>query len=32
MNADKVFLLSIKMGIPDWHIYDFKDFPAAQWK
>jgi hypothetical protein len=31
-NADKVFLLSIEMGKPNWHIYDFKDFPAVQWK
>ena len=29
-NADKVFLLSIEMGKPNWHIYDFKDFPAVQ--
>jgi hypothetical protein len=31
-NNDKVFLLSIEMGKPNWHIYDFKDFPAVQWK
>ena len=31
-KTDKVFLLSIEMGKPNWHIYDFKDFPAVQWK
>ncbi|MBE0424697.1 MAG: nucleotidyl transferase AbiEii/AbiGii toxin family protein [Lutibacter sp.] len=31
-NADKLFLLSIEMGKPDWQLYDFKDFPAVQWK
>lgn len=29
---DKKFLLNFEKGIPDWDIYDFKDFPAVQWK
>lgn len=29
---DKKFLISIEEGSPDWSIYDFKNFPAVQWK
>lgn len=29
---DKEFLLSIKQAEPVWAIYDFRDFPAIQWK
>lgn len=29
---DKKFLMSIENGIPDWTIYDFRSFPAIQWK
>ena len=29
---DKQFLISIESGSPDWNIYDFKRFPAVQWK
>lgn len=31
-KKDKEFLLSIKLLQPDWSIYDFKQFPAIQWK
>lgn len=29
---DKSFLFSFKKLNPDWSIYDFKNFPAVQWK
>lgn len=29
---DKAFILSVEEGNPNWTIYDFKDFPAVQWK
>jgi hypothetical protein len=29
---DKIFLLSIENGTPDWKIYDFGIFPAIRWK
>lgn len=29
---DKEFLMSIEAGSPNWNIYDFKNFPAIQWK
>lgn len=29
---DKEFLLRIEEGYPNWAIYDFKKFPAVQWK
>lgn len=31
-NEDKEFLVSVEKGKPNWDIYDFKDFPAIQWK
>jgi predicted nucleotidyltransferase component of viral defense system len=31
-QADKTFLLSVKNVTPDWSIYDFRDFPAINWK
>lgn len=31
-NEDIRFLLSIKKGEPEWDIYNFKEFPAVQWK
>ncbi len=31
-SNDKEFLLSLKMGDPDWNIYNFKDYPSVQWK
>jgi len=31
-TTDKDFLISMKMGEPDWSIYDFKDYPSVQWK
>jgi len=31
-NEDKKFLLNFEKGAPDWEVYDFKDFPAVQWK
>ena len=31
-DKDKEFLLSFNKGTPDWNIYDFKRFPAVQWK
>lgn len=31
-QADKNFLLSVKNVTPDWSIYDFRDFPAINWK
>lgn len=31
-NNDKTFLLGFNNLIPDWSIYDFKRFPAVQWK
>ncbi len=31
-KEDKEFLLSIKHTKPNWSIYNFKDFPAVQWK
>jgi hypothetical protein len=31
-QADKTFLLSVKNVTPDWRIYDFRDFPAVNWK
>lgn len=30
--TDREFLCSIEEGNPAWHIYDFKSFPAVQWK
>jgi hypothetical protein len=29
---DKQFLLSVENGTPNWEIYDFRSFPAMQWK
>lgn len=29
---DQQFLVSIEAGSPNWSIYDFKSFPAVQWK
>ncbi len=31
-NEDKAFILSFKNLTPDWHLYDFTDFPAIKWK
>jgi len=31
-EQDKKFLLSIKNVTPDWSLYDFRRFPAVQWK
>ena len=31
-REDKDFLLSVKRCEPNWSIYDFKRFPAVQWK
>jgi len=31
-SEDIKFILSIKKGEPEWSIYNFKDFPAVQWK
>ncbi|WP_218944459.1 nucleotidyl transferase AbiEii/AbiGii toxin family protein [Maribacter luteus] len=31
-DKDKEFLLSFGEGTPNWAIYDFKRFPAVQWK
>lgn len=31
-ERDKEFLLGVKNCDPDWSIYDFKRFPAVQWK
>lgn len=31
-DRDKEFLLGVKNCDPDWSIYDFKRFPAVQWK
>jgi predicted nucleotidyltransferase component of viral defense system len=31
-DKDKEFLLSVKNCEPDWSIYNFKHFPAIQWK
>lgn len=31
-SKDKDFLMSIKMGEPDWDIYDFMEYPSVQWK
>lgn len=31
-KEDKTFLLGFKSVKPDWSIYDFKRFPAVQWK
>ena len=31
-ETDKEFLLSFENGIPDWNLYNFKDYPAVQWK
>lgn len=31
-KEDKSFLISIEKGEPDWRIYDFRQFPAVQWK
>lgn len=31
-TADKEFVLNFKNGDPDWSSYDFKNFPAVQWK
>jgi len=31
-DSDIEFLLSFENGTPDWSSYDFKDFPAVQWK
>lgn len=31
-DSDKEFLLKFQKGSPDWTNYDFKDFPAVQWK
>ncbi|TLF47023.1 nucleotidyl transferase AbiEii/AbiGii toxin family protein [Maribacter aurantiacus] len=31
-DSDKEFLLKFQKGSPDWTYYDFKDFPAVQWK
>jgi len=29
---DRVFLVSIEKGEPDWNVYNFSQFPAVQWK
>lgn len=29
---DKQFLMSVEEGEPDWSLYNFKNFPAVQWK
>ena len=31
-DEDREFLLSFENGSPDWGLFDFKDFPAVQWK
>lgn len=31
-DKDRTFILSLKNLTPDWSIYDFKRFPAVQWK
>ena len=31
-NEDKQFLINFKKLSPEWDLYDFKDFPAVQWK
>ncbi|MDA1370276.1 MAG: nucleotidyl transferase AbiEii/AbiGii toxin family protein [Proteobacteria bacterium] len=31
-EKDREFLLSVKNAEPDWGIYDFRRFPAVQWK
>ena len=31
-TEDKKFLLSIENGSPNWDVYDFRIFPAIQWK
>ena len=31
-DKDRKLLLSFENGTPDWSVYDFKDFPAVQWK
>ncbi len=31
-NEDNAFILNFKSLTPDWHLYDFKDFPAVKWK
>ncbi len=31
-DRDREFLLGVKNCDPDWNIYDFKRFPAVQWK
>jgi len=31
-NVDKQFLINFKKLSPEWDLYDFKDFPAVQWK
>ena len=30
--SDQEFLLRVENGTPDWGLYNFKDFPAVQWK
>lgn len=31
-HEDKQFLINFKKLSPEWDLYDFKDFPAVQWK
>ena len=31
-DMDKEFLLSFENCTPDWNLYNFKDYPAVQWK
>jgi hypothetical protein len=31
-DKDKKFILLFEEGKPDWSLYNFKDFPAVQWK
>jgi len=31
-NEDKQFLINFKKLSPEWDLYDFKNFPAVQWK